>query len=107
MNTRHVLRTLCRPLLLAAILLALPAAGAEKKAAPPPLSVNTVHGQTTVTYQGKQVFSGPTTGKVTARSLTSNGKEFAAVFDGDKVIWENEPGAARHLKKHEKQFDGK
>lgn len=62
------------------------------------ISSTTKNGKTTVTYKGKQVFSGSTAGVVMTRSASENGKEWAAAFDGDKVLWENEPGASQHLK---------
>lgn len=62
------------------------------------LSVSTVNGQTTVIYNGKEVFSGPTNGKVTSRSVSRNGKNYAAAWDGDTVIWENVKGAAGQAK---------
>lgn len=62
------------------------------------ISVKTVNGQTTVTYQGKEVFSGPTSGTVSGRSSSVNGTEVAAAFDGDKVLWESGSGAAEKLK---------
>lgn len=58
------------------------------------LSVSTVNGQTTVNYNGKEVFSGPTKGKVTSRSVSRNGKNYAAAWENDRVLWENVPGAA-------------
>jgi len=61
------------------------------------LSVSTANGQTVVTYNGKQVFAGPTTSAATGRSSSVNGVAYAAVFDGDKVLWENVPGAAQQL----------
>lgn len=62
------------------------------------ISVSTNNGQTTVTYNGKEVFSGPTKGKVTSRAASRNGKDYAAAWDDDKVIWENVKGAAEMLK---------
>ena len=61
------------------------------------LSSKTENGQTIVIYNGEQVYHGPTTGKVTTRVLNENEKEWAAAWDGDKVLWENTPGAAKHL----------
>jgi hypothetical protein len=66
------------------------------------LSAHTSNGQTVVTYNGREVFSGPTTGHVTTRSSSSNGVACAAAFDGDKVLWENRPGSAQHLKAADK-----
>ncbi len=62
------------------------------------VSVRCVNGQTTVTYKGAEVFSGQTSGAVSARSSNVNGAEYAAAFDGDKVLWENVSGAAAQLK---------
>jgi hypothetical protein len=62
------------------------------------VAVSTVNGQTTVTWQGRQVFVGPTRGGVSARSKTVHGKEFAAVFEGEQLLWENVRGAARQVK---------
>ena len=62
------------------------------------ISVKTVNGQSTVTYNGKDVFTGRTKGKVTAKASSANGTEYAAAFDGKKTIWENVPGAAKHVK---------
>ena len=62
------------------------------------ISVKTVNGQTTVTYKGEEVFKGQTSGKVSARSSSVNGNEYAAAFDGDKVLWESASGASEHVK---------
>jgi hypothetical protein len=59
------------------------------------ISVNSVNGQTVVTWNGEQVFTGPTKGLVSARTSSVNGAQYAAAFDGDAVIWENVPGAAQ------------
>jgi hypothetical protein len=63
------------------------------------INVTSENGQTKVVYKGQEVFSGPTSGQVSAQAVNDNGQEYAAAFDGDKVIWENTPGAASHLKK--------
>lgn len=62
------------------------------------ISVNSVNGQTTVTYKGEKVWSGHTSRPVSALSSNDNGTEYAAAFDGKKVLWENTSGAAEHLK---------
>ena len=49
-------------------------------------------------YKGKEVFAGRTKGMVTAKASSENGTEYAAAFDGKKVLWENVPGAAKHVK---------
>jgi hypothetical protein len=46
---------------------------------------------------GKEIYSGPTTGQVSSRSSNINGVEYAAVYDGDKLLWESAPGAAQQL----------
>ena len=61
------------------------------------VSVSTVNGQSVVTFNGQQVFSGPTKGHVSSRSSNSNGVEYAAVYDGHTLLWENVPGAAQQL----------
>jgi hypothetical protein len=63
------------------------------------ISVKTANGKTTITYKGKQVFSGPTSGNLTTQSANENGEEYAAAYDGDKMIWESDSGAADRLKK--------
>jgi hypothetical protein len=62
------------------------------------LSVMTENGFSTVQFNGKKVWSGKTTGKVAGKSASVNGKEYAAVFDGNKVLWESEKGAAGKVK---------
>jgi hypothetical protein len=62
------------------------------------ISVNNINGQTTVTWNGEQVFSGPTKGFVSTRCNSVNGTQYAAAFDGNAVIWENVPGAAEKLR---------
>lgn len=58
------------------------------------LSVMTENGFSTVQFNGRKVWSGKTTGKVAAKSASVNGKEYAAVFEGSKLLWESEKGAA-------------
>lgn len=62
------------------------------------ISVSTRNGITTLTYQGKEVWSGKTTGQVTGRAKTVDGVNYAAAFDGNKVIWENMRGAGAKVK---------
>ncbi len=62
------------------------------------INVSTSNGRTTIAYQGKEVWSGKTTGKVTGKAKSVDGVDYAAAFDGDKVIWQNVAGASRHLK---------
>ena len=62
------------------------------------ISVSTQNGVSTITYQGKQVWSGKTTGQVLGRSKMVGDVSYAAAFDGNKVIWENVPGAGAKVK---------
>ncbi len=62
------------------------------------ISVSTSNGQTTLVYKGKEVWSGKTTGKVMGKSKVVGDVEYVAAFDGDKVIWQNVPGAAAKVK---------
>ena len=55
------------------------------------------NGKSTVSYQGKAVWSGKTKSQVTAKARTVDGKEYAAAYDGQKVVWENVKGAAKQL----------
>ena len=63
------------------------------------ISAKTVNGKTTITYKGEEVFSGPTSGRISTKSMNINGDESAAAFDGDKVLWESKSGAADALRK--------
>ena len=58
------------------------------------ISTSTTNGETVVHWNGKEVFRGAANGPIAAKSRTVNGEEFAAVFAGDRVLWENKPGAA-------------
>jgi hypothetical protein len=62
------------------------------------LSVKSENGSTTVVWNGQEVWKGETSGKVSSASSSENGKEFAAAFDGDRIIWESEAGAAQKVK---------
>jgi hypothetical protein len=63
-----------------------------------PIAVVSSQGQTTVTWNGKQVYAAPTRGDVLARRFTVAGQEFALAYDGGAVIWRNHPDAAAKLK---------
>jgi hypothetical protein len=67
-------------------------------------SVRTVNGQTVVTLNGREVWTGQTRGQVGARSRLVDGETFVALFEGDKVLWENVPGAAAKVKNKEVGF---
>jgi hypothetical protein len=62
------------------------------------LCVTTADGLTTVTWEGRQVYVGPTKGHVTAKVKTIVGAAYAAVFEDGKVVWQNEKGAAEKVK---------
>ena len=62
------------------------------------LSVRTENGQSVVTLNGREIYTGPLKAQATSRSIGVNGAEYTAVFDGDKVLWENVPGAAQQVK---------
>lgn len=57
-----------------------------------------VNGQTTVTWRGREVYSGPVRGAVRGLTAGTDREEFAAAFTGDTVLWENVPGAAEKVK---------
>lgn len=65
-----------------------------------------INGKGTVTYKGQEVWKGEVkSDQLTAIAKASNGKEskysegteLAAVWDGDKLVWENIHGAANDL----------
>ncbi len=62
------------------------------------VNVSKADGKTIVTYQGNEVWSGKAKGIVTAKSKVVGGTTYVAAFDGDKVIWENTPGAGKQVK---------
>jgi len=66
--------------------------------AQPLVGIITINGQTAVSWRGQEVFSGPTEGPVRGLSASLGREEFAAALDGDKVLWENVPGAAQKVK---------
>ncbi len=91
--------------LLAAGLITWPAAGQNlsritqsARTAAAGISISTANGKTTITYKGKDVWTGKAKGRVTGKNKVVDGKEYVAAFDGDKVIWENAPGAGQKVK---------
>jgi hypothetical protein len=62
------------------------------------ISTSTINSHTVITFNGNQVWEGDTKGPVRAKSVSDNGVTFAAAFEGERVLWENSPGAAEHLK---------
>jgi hypothetical protein len=62
------------------------------------LAITFENGKSTVIYQGAKVFEGATTQKAVGVVKNVNGVQYAAAFDGTKVIWENVKGASAKLK---------
>ena len=62
------------------------------------ISTRLVNGETIINWQAKEVWRGTTSGLLTCKSKALNGAEVAAAFDGGKLIWESEPGAAVRVK---------
>jgi len=55
-------------------------------------------GKSTVTYQGRKVFEGPTKQKAVGMVKNVNGVQYAAAFDGTRMIWENVKGASAKVR---------
>lgn len=55
-------------------------------------------GKSTVTYQGKKVFEGATKAKAVGVVKNVNGVQYAAAFDGSRVVWENVKGASAKVR---------
>jgi hypothetical protein len=62
------------------------------------ISTQIVNGETVINWQKKEVWRGTTSGFLVCKSKALNGVEIAAAFDGDKTIWESEPGAGARVK---------
>jgi RNA polymerase sigma factor (sigma-70 family) len=62
------------------------------------ISTKTVNGNTVIVYRGQEFPLGKTQGTVTTKASSIQGKDYAAAFEGDRVLWENTPGAAEQLK---------
>lgn len=62
------------------------------------ISTRIVDGITIIQWQGKEVWRGTTSGFLVCRSKAFDGVELAAAFDGDKVVWESQPGVAARVK---------
>jgi hypothetical protein len=56
-----------------------------------------VDGSSVVVFRGREHSVGPTHERLTGKSWITDGKEYAIAQEGDRVIWENVPGAARQL----------
>lgn len=91
-------------------------AKANQNAAEANVSTSVINGKGTITYNGKKVWQGPVKKDLKAFSKavssSNNGEqkktEYAAVWDGNKLVWENTPGAGAALeperKKQEKEL---
>jgi len=62
------------------------------------LVVSYESGKSTITYQGQKVFSGPTKAKAVGMVKNVNGVQYAAAFDGSRVVWENVKGASAKVR---------
>jgi hypothetical protein len=62
------------------------------------ISTRIVNGETIINWQNKEVWRGTTGGFLVCKSKALNGVEIAAAFEGEKVIWESEVGAAARVK---------
>ena len=92
-------------------------AKANQNAAKANLSTSVINGKGTITYNGKKVWQGAVTKDLKAfskaTSTAENGPqentEYAAVWDGNKLVWENAPGAGAALeperKKQERELE--
>ncbi|MBN2507305.1 MAG: hypothetical protein JXQ71_11480 [Verrucomicrobia bacterium] len=61
------------------------------------ISVKVHNGRSTVIYKGKTVWTGKAKTQVSAKARSVDGKEYAAAYDGPRVVWENTKGAAKKL----------
>ncbi len=57
------------------------------------LATSSVNGEAVVTWNGAIVWQGRTTNPLRAATISANGKDLAAAFDGAKIVWESEPGS--------------
>ena len=92
-------------------------ANANQAVAEANLSTSVINGKGTITYNGDVVWQGPVKNDLKAFSKVTtsneNGQqeniEYAAAWDGDKLVWENTPGAGAALeperKKQEQQLE--
>lgn len=62
------------------------------------IGTKSVNGVTIIVFKGREFPVGKTKGRISAKAATIDGKDFAAAFEDDRVVWENIPGAAERLK---------
>ncbi len=86
-------------------------AKANQNAAEANLSTTVINGKGTITYNGKKVWQGPVKKDLKAFSKATSTNEdgeqekteYAAVWDGNKLVWENTPGAGAALESERKK----
>jgi hypothetical protein len=62
------------------------------------IGTKSVNGVTTIVFNGREFPVGKTSGTISTKAATIDGKDFAAAFEDDRLVWENVPGAAGRLK---------
>ena len=62
------------------------------------VKMRNINGEAVVEMNGKEVWRGTAGANLQTRSSSVDGKDYAALLDGDKVVWESEPGAAEKAK---------
>jgi len=70
----------------------------KAKTAAAGLVINYENGKSVITYQGAKVYEGATKAKAMGVVKNVSGVQYAAAFDGSKVVWENVKGAAAKVK---------
>lgn len=70
----------------------------KAKTAAAGISVSFDGSKSTVIYGGRKVYEGPTKQKAAAFVKNVNGVQYAAAFDGNRVVWENVKGASSKVK---------
>ena len=71
---------------------------ADSHASEPGIHIKNVDGSTVIVYRGQEFSVGPTKGDLSGKTKRIQGQDYAAVFEGNRVVWENTPGAARRVK---------
>ena len=57
------------------------------------ITTSSTNGDAVVTWNGTVVWQGKTANPLRAATVTADGKDHAAAFDGAKTVWESEPGS--------------
>lgn len=90
-------------------------AKANQNAAKANLTTSVINGKGTITYNGRKVWQGPVKEDLKAfskaTSTSENGQqkstEYAAVWDGKKLVWENQAGAGAALEPERQEQERK